>query len=115
VRYTVDNRLIEALKEFYHDDVVMQENNLPPRVGLAASIDRQHAAIAMTADIHEVKAVSILIDGDDAAIEWHAEWTLASGQRVRIEEIALQRWKNDRIIHERFFYDPTPLKAHPRP
>ena len=32
IEYTLDNRLIEALNEFYHPDVVMQENCQPPRV-----------------------------------------------------------------------------------
>jgi len=110
VQYTQENRLIEALKEFYHDDAVMQENSEPPRIGLAASIERQHVAQAMTAQIHEVKAVSILVDGDLAAIEWHAEWTMVSGDRVRIEEMSLQHWKGDRIIRERFFYDDGDLR-----
>lgn len=107
IEYTLDNRLIEALREFYHPDVVMQENCQPPRVGLAASLERQRTAQAMTAQIHEVKAVLLVHDGDKAAIEWHAEWTTVGGARFRIEEIALQRWKGDRIIHERFFYDPA--------
>lgn len=109
VRYTVDNRLIEALEEFYHEDSTMQENCMPPRIGRKASIERQKVAQAMTAKIHEVRAVSVLVDGDRSVIEWHAEWTLISGQRIRIEEIAVQEWKGDRIIRERFFYDPTPF------
>jgi hypothetical protein len=111
VRYTVDNRLIEALEEFYHEDSTMQENSMPPRIGRQASIERQKVAQAMTAKIHEVRAVLVLIDGDRSVIEWHAEWTLVSGQRIRIEELALQEWKGDRIIRERFFYDPSPLLA----
>lgn len=110
VRYTEENRLIEALEEFYHGDAVMQENCEPPRVGLAASIERQRAAQAMTAEIHEVKAASILVEGDLAAIEWHAEWTMMTGDRVRVEEMSLQRWKGDRIIRERFFYDCSKLR-----
>lgn len=109
VRYVLENRLIEALQEFYHDDVVMQENCDLPRVGLAANIERQKMARAMTAHIHEIRARSVLVDGDRAVIEWHAEWSIASGPRVRIEELALQTWRGDRIAHERFFYDPTPL------
>lgn len=107
IEYTLNNRLIEALDEFYHPDAIMQENCQPPRVGLAASLERQRMAQAMTASIHEVKAVIVLHDGDNAAIEWHAEWTMAGGIRLRIEEVALQRWSGDRIIHERFFYDPA--------
>jgi len=111
VQYTMDNRLIEALEKFYHDDAVMQENCEPPRVGLATSIERQRAAQAMTAQIHEVKAVSILVDGDLSAIEWHAEWTAVTGDRIRIEEMSLQHWKGDRIIRERFFYDGRKMRA----
>lgn len=111
VGYVIENRLIEALEEFYHEDSTMQENCLPPRIGRRESIERQKVAQAMTAMIHEVRAVSILIDGDTVIIEYHAEWTLVSGQRVRIEEIALQEWRGDRIIRERFFYDPSPLFA----
>lgn len=109
IRHTVEGRLIEALHEFYHDDVVMQENMMPPRIGLDASIERQRAAQAAALHVHEVKAVSVLIDGDVAAIEWHAEWTVPTGARVRVEEVALQHWRGDRIIHERFFYDATVL------
>ncbi len=105
IQYTLDGRLIEALKEFYHPNAVMQENCEPPRPDLATSIARQKGAQAMTATVHEVKAVNILHDGDRVAIEWHAEWTMTNGMRVRVEEVALQLWQGDRIIHERFFYD----------
>lgn len=115
IAYTLENRLIEALNEFYHLDVVMQENCQPPRVGLAVSLERQRAAQAMTAKIHEVKAAIVLHDGDNAAIEWHAEWSMLGGSRFRIEEIALQRWRGDRIIHERFFYDPAGFDNPPFP
>ena len=46
--YIVQLRLIEALREFYHPNVVMQENSLQPRVGLAASIERQKKAKELT-------------------------------------------------------------------
>lgn len=111
VRHTIEGKLIEALETLYHDDVVMQENSMPPRVGLAASIERQKMAQAAAMEIHEVKAVSVLIDGDRVAIEWHEEWTLPNGARVRVEEVALQTWKGGRIIHERFFYDMSPLMS----
>jgi hypothetical protein len=99
VRYTVEGRLVEALETFYHED------------GLAASIERQKMAKAAAMEIHEIKAASVLVEGNRAAIEWHAEWTLPNGTRVRVEEVALQTWKGDRIAHERFFYDMSPLIA----
>lgn len=109
IRYALEGKRIEALETFYHDDVVMQENNEPPRIGLEVSLERQRQAMALSMEVHDFKAVSVLVDGNRAAIEWHAEWTMPDGLRVRVEEIALQTWKGDRIIHERFFYDTKPL------
>jgi len=109
IRHTVEARFIEALEKFYHEDAVMQENGMPPRVGRAASIEHQRAAQAATTAIHEITAASVLVDGDRVMIEWHAEWSGPNAERLRIEEVALQHWQGDRIIKERFFYDPKPL------
>lgn len=109
VALVVANKSVEALKKFYHDDVVMQEANYPPRVGMAAAITHATQASDATDKIFEVTAARILVDGDHAVIEWHAEWSTQSGKRVRVEEVALQTWQGDRVIHERFFYDTLPL------
>jgi hypothetical protein len=29
----------------------------------------------------------------------------------RVDEVALQEWRGDRIFRERFFYDPTKVEA----
>jgi len=111
IRYVTGLRLVEALEEFYHPDSTMQENMAAPRIGRAVSIARQKRNAALAADVLELRAASCLIDGDRVAIEWHAEWRMPDGTQQRIEEVALQVWKGDRIIRERFFYDPRPLGA----
>ena len=57
-------------------------------------------------EVHEISVPRVLIDGDHVVIEWHAEWTLQDGTRVRVEELALQCWSGGRVVFERFFYDP---------
>ncbi|AIR90748.1 nuclear transport factor 2 family protein [Pseudomonas cremoricolorata] len=109
IRYTVEGRSEAALLAFYAEDVVIQENNQPPRIGRAASLARNTEAAEWTSAVHEISAPSVLIDGNLVVIEWHAEWTLKNGERVRIEELALQSWKGNQVVFERFFYDPTPL------
>lgn len=103
------DKAVEAYQKFYHDDVIIQEANYPPRVGLAASIEHATQSQGMVTKIHEVATPTILIDGERSIIEWHADWTIANGARIRIEEVALQTWRGDRISKERFFYDPAPL------
>ena len=45
--------------------------------------------------------------GDRAVIRWifHFEWL--DGTITHMEELAYQRWKNERIAEETFFYDPA--------
>ncbi|MEE4453270.1 nuclear transport factor 2 family protein [Novosphingobium resinovorum] len=102
-------RLIEGLENFYHEDCVMQENCDPPRVGLHTSLERQRRNIELGAAIEEIRAAQVLIDGEQVAIEWHAQWSLPDGSSYRVEEVALQRWRGEHIAAERFFYDPRPL------
>jgi hypothetical protein len=105
----IQQRLTEALETFYHPDCTMRENNAPPRIGRATSLERQRRNAALGTQMLELTAASCLIDGDRVAIEWHAEWRLPDGKRIRIEEVAMQQWQGDVILHERFFYDPRPL------
>lgn len=104
---------LEALEEFYADDMTAQENNLPPRVGKAAQVANEEAALARMR-FDTIKAVSHVIDGDRVAIHYVFEMTLTNGERLRMEEIAYQVWRGDQIVSERYFYDPAqrlPIKA----
>ena len=48
-----------------------------------------------------------LLDGDHVAIHWRFEFTPAEGPSRVMEEIAWQRWEGDRVVEERFFYNPA--------
>jgi ketosteroid isomerase-like protein len=39
-------------------------------------------------------------------IHWTFVFTRIDGRSFRMEELALQRWRGDRVAEERFFYDP---------
>jgi len=56
-----------------------------------------------------IQAVDVLVDGPLAAIHWKFELTIA-GKRIKMEEIALQRWSGDgegaRIVREQYFAFP---------
>ena len=109
VAYVVQGRILEAFEEFYADDVVMQENTAPPTVGKAANRDREKEFVASVAQVHEVDARSIIVDGNQAAIYWVFDYTGKNGVRVRMDQIAHQTWRDGRIVAERFFYDTASL------
>jgi ketosteroid isomerase-like protein len=52
-----------------------------------------------------------VVEGDRVAIHWIFELTDKSGKVHRVDEVALQEWRGDKISRERFFYDPSRPKA----
>ncbi|HKW49625.1 MAG TPA: SnoaL-like domain-containing protein [Gemmatimonadaceae bacterium] len=104
-------RILDAMQEFYADDVVMQENLNPPTVGLRANLERERAFVASIATVNEMKAFAVLVDGDRAVVNWHQDLVTTDGQRLRFDQLSLQLWKDGKIVHERFVYDPASLSA----
>ena len=107
------NPPVEQIYErFYDENVVVQENLQTPRIGRAISIDRQQRMNANVKEVHEFKIGAVLVDGDRSVIEMHLELTTVDGYRIRLEEVGMQTWKNERIIHERYFYDPSSIQGN---
>ncbi|MEO8878121.1 MAG: nuclear transport factor 2 family protein, partial [Polyangiaceae bacterium] len=97
---------LEVMPEFYAEDCTAQENNDPPRVGLAAMIANERGALQRMKFKH-IEAKSVVVEGDRAVIHYIFEMEIiGKGTQVRLEEIAWQEWKNDKIVQERYFYDP---------
>jgi hypothetical protein len=53
--------------------------------------------------------MSSVVEDDHVAIHWIFELTDKSGNVRRVDEVAMQEWRGDKIFRERFFYDPTKL------
>jgi hypothetical protein len=49
------------------------------------------------------------VNGDHVVIRWIFEFVTTDEARIRIEELAYQRWEGDRVAEEKFFYDPRQL------
>ena len=95
-----------AIERYYTEDSSMQENTAPPRVGRDGLVAHERAVLARMSQVYS-KAISSVVEGDHVAIHWNFELTDKSGKVRRIDEVALQEWRGDKIFRERFFYDPT--------
>jgi hypothetical protein len=103
-------QFLEAIPEFYAEDMTAQENNEPPRIGRAAQVANETRALAVMR-FEESRAASYLVDGDRVAIHYVMDIVAADGTRCHLEEIAYQTWREDRIVSERYFYDPAQMAA----
>ena len=99
-------KYVEAIGEFYAEDATMQENGEPPRGGRDRLMEGERRVLAAHKEARTLPGSWFLLEGDRVVIHWNFEFTRPDGKRFRMEELALQRWRGERIAEERFFYDP---------
>jgi ketosteroid isomerase-like protein len=100
-----DGRYVEAIEAFYHPAATMQENQEPPRVGRDALVAHEQALLARLQSMETRDVGAVVIDGDQVVINWVFEFTTREGSVRRMDELALQTWRDGLIVAERFFYD----------
>ena len=99
-----------AIERYYTEDSSMQENAAPPRVGRDLLVAHERGVLARMSNVYS-KAISSVVEGDNVAIHWIFELTDNTGKMHRIDEVALQEWRGDKVFRERFFYDPSRPKT----
>ena len=103
-----NGKMLEAMATYYADNVAMQENVSAPTVGFAENYARETLFYGSLKAV-KFTLVSVLVEGDRAAINWVIDSTTADGKQYRMDEIAVQTWQNGKIVHERFIYDTASL------
>ncbi len=97
-------QIMEAIEKYYHEDVIMQENEQTPTVGKAANREREKDWFSNVIEFRgaEVKAVAV---GDNVTmVEWFFDYTHKEWGKKTYHQVAVQRWNDGKIIHERFYY-----------
>lgn len=102
---------VEAIEEYYTPDASMQENGKAPRVGRAVLVENERKALAGMRSIRSRCIQPVFVNGDHVVIRWVFEIEALAGGVRRLEELAYQRWQGERIVEEKFFYDPAQLQT----
>jgi ketosteroid isomerase-like protein len=100
-----------AIADFYHEDATMRENQQQPRGPRSALIESERRMLSRHNGVASHIIAPFFIDGDDVVIHWVFEFTRRDGSVMRLEEVARQTWRGDRIAAETFFYDPAQFGA----
>ena len=100
-------QMMEALEEFYHDNVTvieMPDNQV--REGKSAQAESIKEWAEMTDDVHGGETVAITADEENhiTMVESWIDVTLKNGPRVKMAEVAVQKWEGDKIIEEKFYF-----------
>ena len=101
----LNGQALDAFEKYYADDVVMQENDGQPFVGKDVNRKREQEFFASVEDFHGAEIVSKGF-GDGASLtEWMLDLTFKGGQRTKLEQVGVRRWKDGKIVSERFCYN----------
>lgn len=98
-------KALDAFEEYYADDVVMQENSEAPFEGKEFNRKRETEFFSSIGEFHGVRLEAAAVDGDTTFGQWWMDVTLKNGYRYANTQIAVRKWKDGKIVHERFFYN----------
>jgi hypothetical protein len=105
--YIRQGRIMDAMKEFYADDVVMTEPAYGETVGLAANLEREQKFVDSVKEFRSFETPAVAIGDGVSTYENAMSWISVDGQEIAMEQVAVQKWKDGKIIHERFYYETS--------
>lgn len=100
-------QMMEAFEKYYHDDVKVTE---VPTGEVRQGKEAQRKAIegwqGSVKEMHGGGCDSICSDEAHGVttVESWVDVTFQDGNHVKMSEVAVQKWKDDQIIDEKFYY-----------
>lgn len=103
----VNGQGIKALEKYYHNDIQVYEM---PTGEHRNGIEEQRKAMNdwsdSTKEFHGSGYGAVTADEENntTCAELWMDVTFKDGNRMKMEEVAVQKWKGDKIIEEKFYY-----------
>lgn len=98
-------KIMEAFERFYAEDVVMQEGDGTTHDGKDTNRVREQQFVDSVAAFHGADVLAQAAVGDVSFSEWRMDVTFQDGNRTTLEQVAVRRWRDGRVTHERFYYN----------
>jgi ketosteroid isomerase-like protein len=102
--YIRDGRILDAMTEFYADDVVMEEPRYGKTVGLAANVAREEQFVNSVKEWRNFAVTKMAATDEVAFYENIVDFVGVDGVEYHFEQVSVQTWKDGKIVHERFYY-----------
>ena len=97
-------KALEVFELFYDDDVIMQENTEPEYKGKDFNRKREQEFFATVEAWHGGRVLSQGAGDDVTFSESEMDVSLKGVGRIQMTQVAVRRWKNGKIVHERFYH-----------
>ena len=99
----VQGKSMDALRQFYAEDVVAQENDEPERIGRDAWLRARHEMEKSMKKFH-ARVLASAANGETSFSEWEYKIDLEGMGALTIAQVAVRRWKDGKVVRERFYH-----------
>ncbi|HYO94775.1 MAG TPA: nuclear transport factor 2 family protein [Polyangiaceae bacterium] len=98
---------LQAMERFYHAEVVVFENRTLARAGRDACMEHERQQLALQPSPLSFRLLKSAVDPQSGAafLEYVLRFQAPDGRRLRLEQVAVQRWSEGKIVEERFYYE----------
>ncbi|WP_420387211.1 SnoaL-like domain-containing protein [Roseivirga sp.] len=100
----LQGKAMEAFEKYYHEDVIMQENDMPATIGKEANRKREEEFFGNITEFRGAKPLKVAIGEGVTMVEWHYDYTHREWGIRNYTQISVQEWKDGQIIKEKFYY-----------
>ncbi|QHT68767.1 ester cyclase [Rhodocytophaga rosea] len=100
----VQGKILEAFEKYYHEEVIMQENETEPRVGKAANRAAELDFLSKVTQLRHAHPLKVTAGQNTTMVEWHFDYTHADWGIRNYTQVSVQEWKEGQIITEKFYY-----------
>jgi hypothetical protein len=95
---------MDAFEKFYHDQVVMQENDGKPTIGKDANREREIEFFNNIAEFRGARVLDVSTGENVTMVLWHYDYTHKEWGVRNYKQVSVQHWLDGKIIKEQFFY-----------
>lgn len=100
----LQGRSLEAFEKYYHDDVIMQENENSPTIGKQANLEREKEFYSSITEFRSARPLKITVGENISMVQWQYDYTHKDWGVRNYTQVSVQEWKDGKIIKEQFFY-----------
>ena len=102
-----EGKMMDAFEKYYAENVVMIEATGEKREGKDKNREFELQFLDSIKEMHGGGVYSITSNEETGVttVESWMDTTFKDGNRMKMEEVAVQYWEGDQIVKERFYYN----------
>ncbi len=100
----MQGKALEAFEKYYHEDVIMQENETAPVVGKDANRQREKDFFSSITEFRSARPLKVSIGENISMVQWQYDYTHKDWGVRQYTQVSVQEWKDGKIVKEQFFY-----------